>query len=94
MSSIAKKQADYHEFLVILPDGPSGTPQTPGNIDHARWTPRAELRAWISQKVHQWPLELGLILRAGIALILRDTTRCNLIVDRILLHKEDRGSCR
>jgi hypothetical protein len=52
------------------------------------WTPRAELRLWISRKIRQWPAELMLILRAALAAKWGDHTRCNRTLDAVLLHEE------
>jgi hypothetical protein len=89
MNSVTDKRKNHHDFLVIVTESLNTDPHTPRNtINHSEWTPRAELRAWISRKIRRWPSELFLLLRAGAAVRWGSNTECNLAVDAVLLHEE------
>jgi hypothetical protein len=87
MSSIAKKRADYHEFLLILPDGAEHEPtHTPGRRPCTDWTPRRHLVRAIPMLLQRgwWRLAW----RAVVAVIWRDNHAQNLVVDAVIVAVE------
>jgi hypothetical protein len=62
--------------------------------DASAWTPRAELRSWISWKLRSLIVEIKLLVVAKLAVCWGDTTDCNLALDAILKHMEDQSLCR
>jgi hypothetical protein len=85
IQSVSTKMLDHQPLYIVGERQP---------LPSSKWTPRAELRSWISRKIHQWPSEVALMVRAAAAVLSGDATRCNLALDEVLLHEErEPGRC-